>query len=205
MNQEGEIHLMKSEYHEVHNIQTQILQDCPVHMEPFYHAFALLSLAEKRLGNTGRWGASGQISIWTTVYLAYSIKFKQKLGTHKALQFLGDIFLTQADEDTAVSLFSVALEGFTYMDVHRSRAECMLRLGDVAKGHDDLLQAVKYWDTARPLFGRSSQTKQVELIDERLAGVGKDVLFQHRMKLAHLAQLNAPTRIVEEVKDDIFD
>jgi hypothetical protein len=66
------------------------------------------------------------MSSWTTVYLAHSIKFKEKLGINKALQFLGDIFLVQADEDTAVSLFSAALEGFTYMDVHRSRAECML-------------------------------------------------------------------------------
>jgi tetratricopeptide (TPR) repeat protein len=199
MNQQAEIHLVKSEYHEAHSIQTQILQECPLHWDPYEHAFTLLNLAEislsmnvpkhavqqdikrvkeiflpleqiveitmcdtimadlylgegeitvseaifkqclracnhpginsyclERLGNTGCWGASGQMSSWTTVYLAHSIKFKEKLGTNKALQFLRDIFLAQADEDTAVSLFTIALEGFTYMDVHRSRAECML-------------------------------------------------------------------------------
>jgi hypothetical protein len=158
----------------------------------------------ERLGNTGRWGASGQISSWTTVYLAHSIKFKEKLGINKALQFLGDIFLAHADEDTAVNLFIVALEGFTYMDVHHSRAECMLRLGDIAKEHDDLHKAVEFWNAARPLFERSSQAKQIQLINERLAIVGQDVLG-HRVNLAHLAELNAPTCIVEEVEDDISD
>jgi hypothetical protein len=86
----------------------------------------------EQLGNVGRWGVLALImSSWTTVYLAHCIKFKERLGINKALQFLGDIFLAQADEDTAVSLFIVALEGFTFMDVHRSRAECMLRLGDM--------------------------------------------------------------------------
>jgi tetratricopeptide (TPR) repeat protein len=208
---QAEIHLKKSEYHEAHSIQTQILQECLLHWDSYDHAFALLNLAElglsmnapknavqqdierakkiflpleqileitmcdmvladlhlregdistaktlfktclragnhselksyclEHLGNTGHWGASGQMSSWTTVYLAHSIKFKEKLGINKALQFLGDIFLAQADEDTAVSLFIVSLEGFTHMDVHRSRAECMLRLGDISKGHDDL-------------------------------------------------------------------
>jgi hypothetical protein len=145
------------------------------------------------------------MSTWTTVYLAHSMKFKHKLGINKALQFLGDIFLSQPDEDTAVNLLIIALEGFTYMDVHRSRAECMLRLGDIAEGHDDLHRAVEFWDAARPLFERSSQSKQIELIDERLASVGEDVLKQHRMNLARLMEINAPTRVAEEGEDDLSD
>jgi hypothetical protein len=43
------------------------------------------------------------------------------------------------------------------------------------------------------------------LIDERLAGVGKGVLQQHSINLAHLAEINALTGIVEEAKDDLFD
>ncbi|KAJ7905949.1 hypothetical protein B0H13DRAFT_1881114 [Mycena leptocephala] len=77
------------------------------------------------------------------------------------LQFLGDIFLSDNDENSASSLFMVALEGFTLMDVHQRRAECMTRLGDISKGHGDLPKAVDHWETARPLFERSSQTKQV--------------------------------------------
>jgi hypothetical protein len=142
------------------------------------------------------------MSSWATIYLVHSLKFKEKLGIHKALQFLGDIFLDQSDEDTAAYLFTVALEGFKCMDVHCSRGECMLRLGDISKGHGDLLKAVEFWDAARPLFERSSQTKQIELIDERLASVGEDVLGQHRVILACLTKMNAPTGIVEEVDDD---
>jgi hypothetical protein len=145
------------------------------------------------------------MSTWTTVYLANSIKFKEKLGINKALQFLGDIFLAQADEDTAFSLFITALEGFTYMDVHRNRAECMLRLGDISKGHGDMLKAVEFWDAARPLFSRSSQTKQIEMIDERLASVGENVLEQHRRSLACLMEIKAPTGIMEEAEDDLSD
>ncbi|KAF8177088.1 hypothetical protein K438DRAFT_1770202 [Mycena galopus ATCC 62051] len=276
-NQQAQIHLLKSEYCEAHNIQTQILQEFPVHQDSYRRAFTLLNLAEigvsikapieevqqdiraarkiflsvkqiqeltmcdmimadlnlregdilaaealfrqclatlshseiksfclERLGNANRWGTIGPMSSWTTVYLAHSIKFKEMLGINKALQFLGDIFLAQADEDTAVSLFIVALEGFTYMDVHRSRAECMLQLGDIAKDHDDLCKAVEFWDAARPLFERSSQTKQIELIDESLGSVGKDVLGQHRVNLGRLAEINAPTSTVE-ADDDLSD
>jgi hypothetical protein len=65
------------------------------------------------------------------------------------------------------------------MDVHRSRAECMLRLGDISKRHDNLLRAVELWETARLLFERSSQAKQIEHIDQRLAGVNEDMLGQN--------------------------
>jgi tetratricopeptide (TPR) repeat protein len=278
MFRQAEIHRFKSEYQKAHIIQTQILQECPLHKDSYHHGLASLNLAElglsmnapkhegqrnieraknifrplekiveitmcdaipadlylgegeisiaktifktclrvcnhpeiksyclERLGNTRRWGASGQMSSWAIAYLAHSIEFKEKLGIYKALQFLGDIFLAQADEDTAVSLFIVALEGFTYMDVHRSRAECMLQLGDIAKEHDDLCKAGEFWDAARPLFEISSQTKQIELIDERLACVGKDVLGQQRVNLARLAKMNAPNSIVEEAEDDISD
>jgi hypothetical protein len=127
------------------------------------------------------------------VYFVHSLKFKEKLGIHKALQFLGDIFIAQNKEDTAISLYTVALEGFTQMDIHRSRAECMLRLGDISNGHGDLPKAVEHWEMARPLFKRSSQAKQVQHIDERLASVGEDVLEQHKKNLAHLVNLNAPS------------
>ncbi|KAJ7605442.1 hypothetical protein DFH06DRAFT_1067886, partial [Mycena polygramma] len=86
----------------------------------------------EKLGDASYWGPSDFNPIWTTIFLAHSVQTKQKLRVHKALQFLGDIFLGQRDEVTAITLFTVALDGFTYMDVHRSRAECMLRLGDIS-------------------------------------------------------------------------
>jgi hypothetical protein len=69
-----------------------------------------------------------------------------------------------------------------------------------------MLKAVEFWETARPLFEQSSQSKQVEYVDERLAGVNKDVLEQHSINLAHLAELNAPFATVEDVTvDDLSD
>ncbi|KAJ7863009.1 hypothetical protein B0H13DRAFT_2565672 [Mycena leptocephala] len=161
----------------------------------------------ERLGNFSCWGFLEEMSSQTTVFLVYSVRQKKKLEIHKALQFLGDAFLAQDDEHTAINLFTVALEGFTYMDVHRSRAECMLQLGDISKGHGVLLKAVELWKTARPLFEKSSQAKQVEKIDHRLAGVDEDVLEKHRTNLAHLAELAAPSGTVDEINDlsDIED
>ncbi|KAJ7718331.1 hypothetical protein B0H16DRAFT_1475628 [Mycena metata] len=108
----------------------------------------------------------------------------------------------QTDELTAVSLFTVALDGFTYMDVHRSRAECMVRLGDIAKKNGDVLKALELWETAKPLFERSSQAKRVHDIDERVGSISEETKEQHRKNLAHLAELNVPAGKVEEVDSD---
>ncbi|KAJ7911590.1 hypothetical protein B0H13DRAFT_1875699 [Mycena leptocephala] len=161
----------------------------------------IMSYSLERLGNASRWSSPNWMSGWTTVFLVHSVRQKKKPGIYKALQFLGDIFLAQDDEHTAMNLFTVALEGFTYMDVHRSRAECLLRLGDISKGHGGLLKAVELWETARPLFEQSSQAKQVENIDQRLAGVSEDVLEQHRKNLVRLADLNAPLGTVDEINN----
>ncbi|KAJ7794187.1 hypothetical protein B0H13DRAFT_1935294, partial [Mycena leptocephala] len=159
----------------------------------------------ERLGDASCWGDSDGMSSWTAVYLVNSLKRKEKLGIYKALRSLGDIFLAQDDEHTAISLFTVALEGFTQLDVHHSRAECMLRLGDISMRHSDPLEAVEFWERARPLFERSSQAKQVQGIDERVANIDEDVLEQHRNNLAHLAELNAPSVTVEELEDNLSD
>jgi tetratricopeptide (TPR) repeat protein len=155
----------------------------------------------ERLGNTSCWGAPNWMSGWTTVFLVHSVRRKEKLGICKALQFLGDVFLAQDEEHTAINLFTVALEGFTWMDVHRSKAECMLRLGDISKEQGDLLKAVELWTTARPLFERSSQAKQVKNVDQRLTDVSEDVLEQHRKNLARLAEVTAPSGTVDEINN----
>ncbi|KAJ7818560.1 hypothetical protein B0H13DRAFT_1922190 [Mycena leptocephala] len=215
---------LKSEYVKACSIHLRILQETSVAQDFYVYAFALLNVAEidvsigapkedvqslyekaRGIFNTAGhvqeiticWGAPNWMSGWTTVFLVHSVQRREKLGIHKALQFLGDVFLAQDDEHTAINLFTVALEGFTYMDVHHSRAECMLRLGDISKGHGDLLKAVELWETARPLFERSLQAKQVENIDQRLAGIGEDVLEQHSKNSVHLAELTTPSGIVD--------
>ncbi|KAJ7034342.1 hypothetical protein C8F04DRAFT_1234377 [Mycena alexandri] len=159
----------------------------------------------ERLADITRWEGSNHPTSWAAVFLAHSFKAKERLGIHKALEFLGDVFLREDDEVTAISLFTLALEGFTQMDVHRSRAECMIRLGDIANKHGDLLKALEFWETARPLFECSSQAKQVGDIDERLVGMGEDVKEQHKRNLAQLAELNAPMAKVEEVDENLLE
>ncbi|KAJ7695810.1 hypothetical protein B0H16DRAFT_1842494 [Mycena metata] len=132
----------------------------------------VVSYCLERLGDINRWEGSYHPTSWATVFLANSLKTKEWLGIYKALQFLGDIFLWEQDEVTATSLFTLALGGFTKMDVHRSRAECMIRLGDISNKHGDSLEALGLWKQARPLFERSSQAKHIQHIDERLVGIG---------------------------------
>jgi hypothetical protein len=81
----------------------------------------------------------------------------------------------------------------------------MLRLGDIAKEHDALCRARESWNAARPLFEGSSQIKHIELVNERLESDGKDVLEQHRMNLAQLMEINAPTGIVEEAEYELSE
>ena len=60
------------------------------------------------------------------------------------------------------------------MDVHCSRADCMLQLGDLAKKHGNLARATALWGEARPLFKRSLQEKSVIQIDARLADLERE-------------------------------
>ncbi|KAJ7744154.1 hypothetical protein B0H16DRAFT_995066, partial [Mycena metata] len=156
----------------------------------------------ERLGDVSRWKNGHHESSWCTVLLVHSLRQKEKLGIHKGLQFMGDIFLQENDEVTAISLFTLALQGFTLMDVHRSRAECMIRLGDISEKNGDLLNALEFWEMARPLFERSSQTKQIQAIDERMSKVNEDVKEQHQKNLALLVELSVPAGKVDEVDEE---
>ncbi|KAJ7467660.1 hypothetical protein FB451DRAFT_1369314 [Mycena latifolia] len=138
------------------------------------------------------------VARWAVVYLGYAEKLGDRIALHRALQFLGDVFQAEGDHATSISLFTVALEGFTWMDIHRSRAECMLQLGDLAKGEGDMLKAIDLWKTARPLFEHSSQGKQITQIDERLATINNNVLGGTADSLMRLGQLNALMATVPE-------
>jgi tetratricopeptide (TPR) repeat protein len=142
-----------------------------------------VNLCLESLGNFLCWREMAQTASTCTVsFLVHSLKSKRRLETQKALQFLGDVFLAQGDHDTALSLFTLALDGFTQMDVHRGRAECILRLGDIWKLRADILKAVELWKTARPLFERSSQAQQIIQVDERLATISRNEQAQKSMQ-----------------------
>ncbi|KAJ6595210.1 hypothetical protein DFH09DRAFT_160073 [Mycena vulgaris] len=153
-------------------------------------SYCLESLGDRSLWDSTDWS-------WTIVYLVHASKSQQKLDVHKALQFLGDIFCTKGDQDTAASLLTVALEGFTQMDVHRSQAECMLLLSYISKEHGDILKAAELWRIARPLFERSSQAKKVALVDKELLSIAGDVLDEHTGSLALLAEIHPLSTALE--------
>ncbi|KAJ7150923.1 hypothetical protein C8R43DRAFT_1236125, partial [Mycena crocata] len=98
---------------------------------------------------------------WAGTYLALMGANKDIVHTYQALRCLGDIILAQGDTETASNIFHAVLEGSTDMDIHRRRADCMLRIGDLVMMEGDLLGARKMWEDARLLFLRSSQMKDV--------------------------------------------
>jgi tetratricopeptide (TPR) repeat protein len=157
----------------------------------------------EKLASVQQWSPVHQMSFrWTVTFLVNSLKSQQMLRLHKALQFLGDVFQTDGDNDTAICLFTVALDGFTHMDVHRSRAECMVRLGDISKLNGDELKAVELWQTARPLFERSLQRKQLAYLDGKLASLTCDSAQEVQQETLHdLSKMRGPTQHLEGVSD----
>jgi tetratricopeptide (TPR) repeat protein len=158
----------------------------------------VISFALERLADRSRWKLKEYTATWPTVYLGHAQQSKRKLDLHKALFFLGDVFISQGDDDTGYSLFTVALEGFVCMDVHHSRAQCLFRLGDLANKKGDFSQAVELWTAARPFFERSSQAKDTAKIDGRLAE-----LENKQMALVHLAKLHFPETVFEELSSEV--
>jgi predicted negative regulator of RcsB-dependent stress response len=149
----------------------------------------VVSFCLDQLADINSWGAIGWCPKWPVIYLGYSYKSKDKLALHKALLCLGDVFITKNDKDTAANLYTVALEGFTHMNVHLGCAQCMIRLGDLAKQQGHTSEATVFWKAARPLFVQSLQAKDVVQIDGRLLTVEN---------IHQKALLNAPVQLLDK-------
>jgi tetratricopeptide (TPR) repeat protein len=106
---------------------------------------------------------------WAATYFAFASKTNDIGHTYQALRYLGDIFLAQGDEDTALNVFQAVLDGSTEMNINRRRADCMSRIGDIILRRGDADQAKLTWEAARPLFARSSRATDVMGIDSKLA------------------------------------
>ncbi|KAJ7824507.1 hypothetical protein B0H14DRAFT_2597169 [Mycena olivaceomarginata] len=106
---------------------------------------------------------------WAGTFFAAVRVWPDVVLTYQALRCLGDIFLAEGDDETALNVFSAVLEGATEMDVHRRRADCMVRIGDILMARGNAAEATKMWRDARPLFIRSSQMKDAASVDVRLA------------------------------------
>ncbi|KAF7352174.1 ATPase-AAA-core domain-containing protein [Mycena venus] len=75
----------------------------------------------QRMGDSTLWPSADfrWAATYAFIYLAFASKKQEKLALHKAIRYLGDVFLADNDEKTAESTFIAALDGFTSMDVHR--------------------------------------------------------------------------------------
>ncbi|KAJ6537614.1 hypothetical protein B0H19DRAFT_371870 [Mycena capillaripes] len=111
---------------------------------------------------------TGHATHFSFVLLAYARRVKDLAATHQALRRIGDIFLAADDGDTAQSLFELALSGFTLMDIHQSRGDCLIRLGDIDLERGQYEAAKTRWTEARSVFERSSQSGEVQGCNERL-------------------------------------
>ncbi|KAF8184343.1 hypothetical protein K438DRAFT_1837907 [Mycena galopus ATCC 62051] len=152
------------------------------------------NLCLEQLANIRAWPVNMWEYKWPIIYLASATKLKVKLDLHKALLFLGNVFIADNDENSAANLYQVALVGFTQMDVHHSRAQSMLHLGDLGNKGGCTSEAISFWEAARPLFERASQTKDIAQIDSRLATREKD----HHKALVKLETLHAPIQLGKE-------
>jgi hypothetical protein len=65
-----------------------------------------------------------------------------------------------------------------------------------------MLKAVEFWSTAQPLFERSSQAKQVQHVNGRLACIGSDVLERHKQNIARLVELKVPSGNPCNIEDE---
>ncbi|KAJ7625851.1 hypothetical protein FB45DRAFT_868989 [Roridomyces roridus] len=145
----------------------------------------LMFYALERLADTTLWNCIDLpwTSRYTVIYLVLSVRHKSRLDIHKALRCLGDVLLSENNYETAETLFQVALEGFTAMDIHRSRAECMTQMGELAMRAGRMDRAEILWRKACILFERSSQTTQATEIQRKLADLAnrnKEMLLMSR-------------------------
>ncbi|KAJ7830297.1 hypothetical protein B0H14DRAFT_3715594 [Mycena olivaceomarginata] len=131
------------------------------------------SLCLERLADITAWPSSEWQFRWPVTYLGYAYKRNNNFALYKAFLCLGDVFIINKDEKTAENLYMMALKGFTQMDIHRSRAQCMIRLGDLANKQGHTSKAISLWQTAQPLFERSLQATDVAQIDVRLSAAEK--------------------------------
>ncbi|KAJ7031738.1 hypothetical protein C8F04DRAFT_1109593 [Mycena alexandri] len=105
---------------------------------------------------------------WAVLFLVSASKTNNRLALMKSLRCLGDLSKTQGDEETALRLFEVALDGFTLMGIHRWAAECMVRISAILERRREVVRCSSLLLEARPLFERSSQTTRVNWVDFKL-------------------------------------
>jgi tetratricopeptide (TPR) repeat protein len=101
---------------------------------------------------------------WATTYLAYGKTTASRLIVAWAFRLLGDIFREDGDHETSSSLFQIALEEFTGMDIYQGRAECLLRLADIVRRHGEHTAAREHLIESRRMFLKSGMVAEAEKV-----------------------------------------
>ncbi|KAJ7796681.1 hypothetical protein B0H14DRAFT_3157858 [Mycena olivaceomarginata] len=177
---EANLYQVKTEYVEARHVHELVVRQTSAILSPVSYAYALVNIALLDIvTGVDADAVSRNLSAATTTFQnvpwlrgisaceLVQAEFMLREGD-AALRRLGDVLVRQGADDSGMSTLEVALEGFTRMDVHRSRAECMRTIGDICLRRGDLCRAGELWTAARPLFERSEQIKDVAEIDKRL-------------------------------------
>ncbi|KAJ7730684.1 hypothetical protein DFH07DRAFT_969069 [Mycena maculata] len=127
-----------------------------------------LSACMRKLGDLSLWEDLRSTKHWATTYLAHGQITRSAPAVSWAFRLLGDIFLHERDDQTSATLFRVALEEFTRMDIYRGKAECFMRLGELALKTGQDTVAKELFSEARRMFLGSGMTAEAEQIDIRL-------------------------------------
>jgi hypothetical protein len=75
---------------------------------------------------------------WAGTFLAFSVVTKNSLTLMKAIWCYGNLFAAAGDDLVALTLIQIALEGLTFMDVHRWKAKCMIDIGNILERRGEL-------------------------------------------------------------------
>jgi hypothetical protein len=108
---------------------------------------------------------------WSVLFLGMALNARDKLKTMSAFRCLAQNFAALGKDETALNMFTIALDGFSFMDIHRWRADCMVHIADICERQGEVVKSVRLWKAARPLFERSSQAKDMTRINVKLAAV----------------------------------
>ncbi|KAJ6550483.1 hypothetical protein DFH09DRAFT_1501532 [Mycena vulgaris] len=135
---------------------------------------------------------------WAIILLAHGMITKSKGAIAKALRCAGDL-LVEHDEGTSLSLFSAALDTFTFMDVHRDKADCMVRIASIFERRGETRNTVNILQEAYSLYERSSQKQEMAKINMKLEGL-ISILEQHVPQLQRLTELSVPVGDLEKAQ-----
>ncbi|KAJ7247268.1 hypothetical protein C8J57DRAFT_1240987 [Mycena rebaudengoi] len=154
----GDLHFKRGGYAEARRLYRQSYASTDASE---IHIICLEKLTDVALASNDMTSATCHATLM--LILAHRSGYQAKI--HHALRRV-----LRAEEDivNSMTLFEVALSGFTLMDIHRARADCMFRMGDIYAQRGNNSAACASWEVARPLFEKSSQREDVLRCEEKL-------------------------------------